>query len=183
MRELPTMERNKVYFAGDFHLGTPTFEKSLAREKMVVRWLGSIEEDAAELFLLGDVFDFWFEYKYVVPKHFVRFLGALARLSDAGCRVHFFCGNHDLWQRDYFEKELGLVLHRDVETVFMDGKTFFWDTETDWTLRTGSTVFYGAFSAIGSASRSLRQFIRVFRLQLEANGAEKAASPIPTTIK
>ncbi len=124
MREPQTMERNKVYFAGDFHLGTPTFEASLAREKMVVRWLEAIEADAAELFLLGDVFDFWFEYRYVVPKHFVRFLGTLARLSDAGCRVHFFCGNHDLWQKDYLEKEIGLVLHRDVETVELNGKTF-----------------------------------------------------------
>lgn len=115
----------KIYFASDFHLGVPNSENSLAREQKVVRWLTSIEEDAHEIFLVGDIFDFWFEYKHAIPKGFVRLQGKIAQLTDRGIPVHFFTGNHDMWMFDYFPKELGVTVNRsNVERVW-NGKTFF----------------------------------------------------------
>lgn len=102
----------KIYFASDLHLGVPTYEESLKREKLFVRWLEEIREDAAELFVVGDLFDFWFEYKRAVPRGFVRVLGKLAELSDSGLPIHMFTGNHDMWIFDYLPKEIGLTLYR-----------------------------------------------------------------------
>ncbi|TXI85963.1 MAG: UDP-2,3-diacylglucosamine diphosphatase, partial [Crocinitomicaceae bacterium] len=87
----------KVYFASDFHLGVPTYEKSLEREKKIVAWLNHIEPTALEIFLVGDIFDFWFEYKHAIPKGFVRLQGKIADLTDKGIPVHVFTGNHDMW--------------------------------------------------------------------------------------
>lgn len=101
----------KIYFASDFHLGVPDHNTSSEREKRVVRWLDSIEHDAAEIFLVGDIFDFWFEYKHAVPKGFVRLQGKIAALTDKGIPVHFFTGNHDMWMFGYFPKELGVTIH------------------------------------------------------------------------
>lgn len=104
----------KIYFASDFHLGAPNLDESHKREKKIVRWLDSIKEDAQVIFLVGDLFDFWHEYKRVVPKGFVRFLGKIAELSDAGIEIIIFSGNHDLWMSDYFETELKVkVLRKD----------------------------------------------------------------------
>ena len=115
----------KIYFASDQHFGAPSPEKSKVREEKFVRWLDQIQHDAAVLFLLGDLFDFWFEYKTVVPKGFVRVLGKLAALRDSGIPIHFFVGNHDLWMQDYFEKELNIpVYHKPKEFTFHN-KTFF----------------------------------------------------------
>ncbi|MGM9820006.1 MAG: UDP-2,3-diacylglucosamine diphosphatase [Candidatus Onthomorpha sp.] len=125
MNTLHNKSKNKIYFVSDFHFGSPDSQTSIEREKQAVCWLESIESSAEEIYLLGDVFDFWFEYRYVVPKGYVRFLGKLAQMSDSGCKIHFFCGNHDLWQRDYFEKELGFVLHRQALRFERDGKQFF----------------------------------------------------------
>ena len=109
----------KIYFSSDNHLGAPTHAESLPREKIFVKWLDSIKQDAEVIFLLGDLFDFWFEYKTVVPKGFVRTLGKLAELRDSGIQIHFFVGNHDLWMHDYFEKELNIpVYHKPKEFVF-----------------------------------------------------------------
>ncbi|WP_271423845.1 UDP-2,3-diacylglucosamine diphosphatase [Aequorivita sinensis] len=109
----------KIYFSSDNHLGAPTHAESLPREKIFVKWLDSIKHDAEVIFLLGDLFDFWFEYKTVVPKGFVRTLGKLAELRDSGIQIHFFVGNHDLWMHDYFEKELNIpVYHKPKEFVF-----------------------------------------------------------------
>jgi len=94
----------KVYFASDNHLGAPTFEQSLPREKKFVAWLDEIKYDAAAIFLLGDLFDFWFEYRTVVPRGFTRTLGKLAEISDSGIPIFYFVGNHDLWMQGYFEK-------------------------------------------------------------------------------
>ncbi|MBP6650690.1 MAG: UDP-2,3-diacylglucosamine diphosphatase, partial [Bacteroidia bacterium] len=102
----------KIYFISDFHLGAPNYEKSLEREKRIVAFLNSIETDVEELYLLGDVFDFWFEYKTVVPRGYVRLLGKLAELSDAGIPIHYFTGNHDMWTFDYLQKELNVKLYR-----------------------------------------------------------------------
>jgi len=103
---------HKIYFASDFHLGVPDYESSLEREKKIVRWLDEIKHDATEIYLLGDVFDFWFEYKRAIPKGFVRLQGKIAEITDAGIPVYYFTGNHDMWVFDYLPKELGMKLCR-----------------------------------------------------------------------
>lgn len=115
----------KIYFASDFHLGVPTYEKSLEREHKIVKWLDSIKADAEELYLLGDVFDFWFEYRTVVPRGYVRLLGKLAELSDSGIKIHYFTGNHDMWTFDYLEKELNVIIYRAPIEISYNGKAFF----------------------------------------------------------
>jgi UDP-2,3-diacylglucosamine hydrolase len=115
----------KIYFASDFHLGVPDYESSLIREKKVIRWLEEVRKDAEEIFLMGDVFDFWFEYTAVAPRGFVRLLGKIAEISDSGIPVHFFTGNHDMWITDYLPTETGVVLHRDVITREFAGKKFY----------------------------------------------------------
>ena len=102
-----------AYFASDFHLGAPDERSSKEREQRVVDWLNFISKDATHLFLVGDVFDFWFEYKRVVPKGFLRIQAKIAQLVDKGIEVHLFRGNHDMWMFDYFEKELGVKIHAD----------------------------------------------------------------------
>ncbi|MBS1759107.1 MAG: UDP-2,3-diacylglucosamine diphosphatase [Bacteroidetes bacterium] len=103
--------QKKIYFLSDFHLGAPDAASSLEREKEIVRFLDEIKNDAAEIFLIGDLFDFWYEYKEVVPKGYVRLLGKLAELTDAGIILHYFVGNHDMWLRDYFQKELNILVY------------------------------------------------------------------------
>jgi Uncharacterized protein conserved in bacteria len=119
------MERNKIYFASDLHLGSNVLSDSRETERKFVHWLDEIKKDAKILYLLGDVFDFWFEYKKVVPRGFVRFLGKIAELNDAGVEIHFFTGNHDIWIFDYLPDETGVIVHKDPITVNHDGKVFF----------------------------------------------------------
>ena len=119
------MTKDKIYFASDFHLGAPNLEESHKREKLIVQWLTEIEKEAKAVYLVGDIFDFWFEYKKVIPKGFVRFLGKLAELSDSGIAVHLFVGNHDLWMRDYLETEVGIAVHHDNITIREGGKEIF----------------------------------------------------------
>jgi UDP-2,3-diacylglucosamine hydrolase len=115
----------KIYFASDFHLGAPNYEISLERERKIVRWLDSIEDSASEIFLVGDIFDFWFEYKNAIPKGFVRLQGKIASMTDKGIPIHIFTGNHDMWIFDYIPKELGVKLHREpIQRTFFD-KTYF----------------------------------------------------------
>ena len=119
------MNNSKIYFASDFHLGIPNHESSLIREKKLVRWLDMVLKDATEIFLLGDIFDFWFEYKYVIPKGYVRLLGKIAEITDSGIPIHIFRGNHDIWAFDYFKKELNCELHRKPVIREFDNKKFF----------------------------------------------------------
>jgi len=119
------IENKKIYFASDFHLGVPTYEKSREREARIVRWLESIKEDAAELYLMGDIFDFWFEYATAVPKGFVRFLGKLAELADLGIKITFFKGNHDMWMFGYLKKEIGATIISDELVIERNGKRFY----------------------------------------------------------
>jgi UDP-2,3-diacylglucosamine hydrolase len=114
----------KIYFASDQHFGIPNHDKSLEREKKFVHWLDTIKKDAEVLFLLGDLFDFWFEYKRVVPKGFVRVLGKLAELRDAGIPIYFFVGNHDLWMHGYFEQELNIPVYHTPKEFTLNGKEF-----------------------------------------------------------
>jgi len=113
----------KVYFLSDFHLGAPDYATSLEREKKIVRFLETARRDAAVVFIVGDLFDFWYEYRTVVPKGYVRILGKMAELTDSGIPVHFFVGNHDMWMKGYFEKELNIpVYFEPKEFVFNDKK-------------------------------------------------------------
>ena len=114
----------KIYFASDQHFGAPTIKKSKIREQKFVAWLDTIKNDAEVIFLLGDLFDFWFEYKKAVPKGFVRVLGKLAELRDSGIQIHFFVGNHDLWMRDYFESELNIPTYYEPKEFTFNHKTF-----------------------------------------------------------
>jgi UDP-2,3-diacylglucosamine hydrolase len=115
----------KIYFASDFHLGVPNYEKSLVREKLIVKWLDEIKHDAQEIYLMGDVFDFWFEYKYTAPKGFIRLLGKIAEIVDSGIPVTLFIGNHDMWLFDYLPKELGVTIYRQPITREYNGKKFY----------------------------------------------------------
>jgi len=115
----------KIYFVSDLHLGVPGRTTSEAREQSFVRWLRSIREEADCIYLLGDLFDFYFEYKTVVPKGYVRLLGELASIADSGVEMHFFTGNHDMWIFKYFEEELGITTHRAPVIHHLQGKTLY----------------------------------------------------------
>lgn len=128
------------------HFGIPNFEKSLERERRLVRWLGEAEKDAEEFFLLGDIFDFWFEYKTTVPRGFVRFLGKLSEITDSGIPIHFFTGNHDIWIYDYLPKETGVIIHRGPIKHTFNGRTFL--------------IAHG--DGLGPSDRSFKLIKRVF---------------------
>jgi UDP-2,3-diacylglucosamine hydrolase len=119
------MNGKKVYFISDLHLGLPTNPKSLIREKLLVNLLDEIKINAHTIYFVGDVFDFWWEYKYVVPKGFIRFLGKIAELTDAGIKINFFTGNHDVWMKSYLTDEIGVkILHQEI-SIDIAGKKFF----------------------------------------------------------
>lgn len=115
----------KVYFASDFHLGVPDHVSSREREKRIVRWLDKASKDAHTIFLVGDLFDFWFEHKYTIPKGFIRFQGKLAELVDNGIELIFFTGNHDMWMFDYFKQELGVKIYKKPQHYLINNKKFF----------------------------------------------------------
>ena len=114
--------RTNCYFLSDFHLGIPDEASSLARERLIIKFFDEIKDDAAKIFLVGDIFDFWFEYSKVVPKGFVRILAKIAELTDAGIEVHLFKGNHDLWEKSYLKSEIGVIYHRKPEIIECNGK-------------------------------------------------------------
>ncbi|REA58353.1 UDP-2,3-diacylglucosamine diphosphatase [Dyadobacter luteus] len=111
-KRIVLQEGRKAYFSSDYHLGVPNVKESQERERLIVRWLESVEHDAQVLFLVGDIFDFWFEYGHAVPKGFVRVLGKLAQLSDNGVELIVFTGNHDMWMFGYLTDELGASVYR-----------------------------------------------------------------------
>lgn len=115
----------KIYFISDLHLGARTMENPLDYERRAVRFLDSIEDDCEELYLVGDIIDYWFEYKYVAPMGFTRFLGKLARMSDRGTKIHWFTGNHDMWIFNYLPQEIGCTVHRKAEIVELRGKRLY----------------------------------------------------------
>lgn len=120
-------KNKKIYFASDFHLGLSAFSRQheIDREKKIIRWLNSIEKNAQAIFLVGDIYDFWYEYKYAVPKGFVRFMGKIASLVDNGIPVYFFTGNHDLWMFRYLQQELGVKVYtKPIELQVHDTKLF-----------------------------------------------------------
>jgi len=115
----------KIYFASDFHLGVPDAASSLAREKKIVRWLDAIKHDAHMLFLVGDIFDFWFEYRHAIPKGFIRLQGKLAELTDNGLPIYFFTGNHDMWMFSYFTQELNIPVLRQPVSIQINQEQFY----------------------------------------------------------
>ena len=115
----------KVYFASDVHLGSPSHKNPLEIEKKFVNWLESIKNDAKEIYLVGDIFDFWFEYKKAIPRGFTRFISKLCDLNDAKIPVHFITGNHDIWIFDYLPSETGIIVHKKPIIVEIDGSKFF----------------------------------------------------------
>lgn len=151
-----------LYFAGDFHLGVPDYETSLAREKKLCRWLDLISKDAQEIFLLGDIFDFWFEYKWVIPKYYSRFFGKIAELTDKGIKVYFFKGNHDMWSFGYFKKELGVEEISD--ELIID--------------RMGYRLFIHHGDGLGEGENSYKILRKIFRSRI----AQLLFSIIPTRL-
>ncbi len=117
-------ENKKVYFLSDFHLGAPDAKSSRQREKLIVDFLTEIAPSASTIFIVGDLFDFWYEYRQVVPKGYTRILGKLAELTDAGIAIHFFVGNHDMWMHDYFEEELSIPVYFEPREFEFGGKSF-----------------------------------------------------------
>lgn len=137
----------KIYFLSDFHLGSPDFASSLERERIIVRFLDEIKNNAAEIFLVGDMFDFWHEYRKVVPKGYVRLLGKLAELSDKGIPLHFFVGNHDMWVKNYFQQELRMQ-------VYFEPKEFE---------RNGIKFLVGHGDGLGPGDHGYKRLKRLFR--------------------
>ncbi len=115
----------KIYFLSDFHLGAPNYEASRKREDKLVRFLENCRKDAAAIFLVGDIFDFWYEYLNVVPKGYVRLFGKLAELTDAGIALHLFVGNHDMWMKTYFQKEMNIPVYFNEQEFEFNKQKFF----------------------------------------------------------
>ena len=118
-------EGKKIYFASDVHLGAPYIKDQRIHEVRFVSWLDSVKDDAKCIYLLGDIFDFWYEYKYSIPKGFTRFLGKLSELTDSGIEIHIFTGNHDVWLFDYLTTECGLIIHEEELQTTIGDKRFF----------------------------------------------------------
>lgn len=118
------MDHKKIYFLSDFHLGAPDAERSLVREKLIVEFLEEASRDAETIFIVGDMFDFWYEYRKVVPRGYTRILGKLAELTDRGVHIHFFVGNHDMWMNDYLQKELNIPVYFEPREFEFSGKKF-----------------------------------------------------------
>jgi UDP-2,3-diacylglucosamine hydrolase len=140
-------DSGKIFFASDFHLGLNAGSPPVDREKKVVAWLNDIASMADEIYLLGDIFDFWWEYKLVVPRGFTRFLGTVSSITDSGIPVHFFTGNHDIWIRDYLSKECGMILHTEPLITTFNGKRFY--------------LAHG--EGLGSENTGLRILLKIFR--------------------
>jgi UDP-2,3-diacylglucosamine hydrolase len=124
MTSMQIPDGKKVYFLSDFHLGVPDHGSSLERERKIVRFLDEARKDAAVIFIVGDLFDFWYEYRKVVPRGFVRILGKMAEITDSGIPMHFFVGNHDMWMTDYFQTELNIPVHLEPKPFSFNGKKF-----------------------------------------------------------
>ena len=164
-----------IYFLSDSHLGSLAIPHGRMQERRLVRFLDSIKEKAAAIYLLGDMFDFWYEYKYVVPKGFTRFLGKLSELTDMGVEVHYFTGNHDIWAYDYLEKECGVILHKQPETRRFTERCSTWHTVTDWETPIRSSSSSRASSTTRFANGLSLVFIPVGRCGSDSTGPNTPA--------
>lgn len=147
LQEMDSSQHKKIYFLSDFHLGAPTPAASLDREKRIIRFLDEITPQAKEIFIVGDMFDFWYEYRQVVPRGYVRILGTLAKITDAGIPIHFFVGNHDMWMRNYFQQELKIP-------VYFEPKEFE---------RNGLRLLVGHGDGLGPGDHGYKRLKKVFR--------------------
>lgn len=148
--DIPLPPGKKVYFISDFHLGVPDRDSSLARELKIIRWLEMVKHDAAHIYIMGDIFDFWFEYRYTVPKGYVRLLGKLAELTDSGLPITFFTGNHDMWMFDYFTQELNIPIIRKPMSITIQSKKLMLGHGDglgpgDWSYKFIKTIFTNRF--------------------------------------
>lgn len=148
--DIPLPPGKKVYFISDFHLGVPDRDSSLARELKIIRWLEMVKHDAAHIYIMGDIFDFWFEYRYTVPKGYVRLLGKLAELTDSGLPITFFTGNHDMWMFNYFTQELNIPIVRKPKSISIREKKFMLGHGDglgpgDWSYKFIKTIFTNRF--------------------------------------
>jgi len=125
LKKIELNKDQKIYFASDFHLGAPNHEESRKRELCIIDWLNYVQKDAQVIFFVGDIFDFWYEYKKVIPKGFVRIQGKIAELVDNGIQVYFFLGNHDMWMKKYFTEEIGVLMIKDELQIQIDDKKFY----------------------------------------------------------
>jgi len=150
LNSIKSLEGKKLYFASDFHLGAPNEEDSKERERKIVRWLDKIKDDAHTIYLLGDIFDFWFEYKHAIPKGFIRLQGKLAELRDSGIPIVFFTGNHDMWMFDYFPKELGIPLYRNPQVLNVEN----------------SKLLIGHGDGLGPGDRSYKFLKKIFESKI-----------------
>ena len=147
LQPIQLQKGKKIYFASDFHLGAPNQDQSLQREKKIVRWLKNIEADAQALFLMGDLFDFWFEYRHAVPKGGVRLQGKLAELSDGGLPITIFSGNHDMWMKDYFPQEFGIPVYHGLRKIQINDRS----------------MLLGHGDGLGPGDRRFKMLKKVFR--------------------
>ncbi|MBK7731948.1 MAG: metallophosphoesterase [Bacteroidales bacterium] len=154
------METRKAYFASDFHLGLAAGTDPHEREQRVIAWLDRVSADAESVWLLGDVFDFWWEYRKVIPKGFTRFLGRLASLTDSGIKVHVFTGNHDMWMKGYLAEECGVTVHYEPSSQPSEESCFIWpmakDSEAEGSGRGCSSACSGTGSRVFSSLPSTR---------------------------
>lgn len=146
-------KKSHIYFASDFHLGVPSYESSLIREKKICEWLETIRHNASEIYLVGDVFDFWFEYKHVVPKGYTRLLGKLADISDQGTKITFFKGNHDMWTFGYLAQEIGAQIISNELEIERNGKKFY--------------IHHG--DGIGPGDNGYKLIKKIFRVNYQSN--------------
>src|SRR5690554_5526889 len=149
----------KVYFVADAHLGAKSHTNSIDIERKLCRWLDHVKLNAHSIYLMGDIFDYWFEYKHVVPKGFTRLLGKLSELTDSGVEIHFFIGNHDLWLTDYLAVECGLILHFEPYIADIFGSNFFWLTEMDWVMNLKCLFSYEKFFIVSFFENAFRRYI------------------------
>ncbi len=143
-------EDTKVYLASDFHFGVPNMESSRKREEKVIAWLNAIENDASGIILVGDIFDFWFEYRHVVPKGHLRFFAKILSLRKRNIPVIFFTGNHDLWMKDYLKEELDINIYTSPETFQIGNKI----------------VYVGHGDGLGPGDRKFKFFKGIFTSSL-----------------
>lgn len=141
-------ERKKVFFTSDAHLGSGYHADPRAVEQRLVRWLRSIEDEARAVYFLGDMFDYWFEYRAVVPRGHVRFLGQVAEMSDRGIEIHFFAGNHDVWFADYMQTELGAKVHHHAEIIELMARPSVWRMVTRSTVATAAWISSSTASSV-----------------------------------
>ncbi len=149
----------KIYFLADAHLGSKSHNDSFETERKLCRWLDFARQDAQAIYLMGDIFDYWYEYRYVVPKGFTRVLGKLAEVTDSGVEVHFFIGNHDIWLTDYLSEECGLILHFEPFITEIEGKKFFFLlTAMGWGITPGRFACLEKCSTANSSGDVFRLF-------------------------